>query len=175
MLKDLAFGKEAESELVNYLLSVGFEKVSLNQDMQLRYEYDVIAEYAGKTLTFEVKNDAMSAKTGNIALEYWNSKKNTPSGLYRTTANFWVHKFDGVLWISPVPELLNFTKTVKPHRMIAGGGDDNADLFLYRKESFKNAVSQISSFCCPDDFFSINGNCGSTRDASAGNEVHSEQ
>lgn len=174
MLKDLATGKEAESELITYLKQIGFEKVSMNQDMNLRYEYDVIVEYNDIFFTFEVKNDVMSAKTGNVAIEYWNSKKNAPSGLYRTTATFWVHKFEGTLWISRVSSLLDFTKTEKPHRMIAGGGDDNADMFLYKKEKIKNAMREISSLSCPNDFlmFSLDG--GTANDDSKGNGSHSD-
>lgn len=148
MLKSLAKGKEAELELVEHLNSIGFD-AKLNEDFSLRYEYDVIC--TKYNVTFEVKNDVMSARTGNLAIEYWNSKKNEPSGLYRTRADFWVHRFDDALWVCSVSGLLNFTKNVKPGRIINGGGDDNADLMLYRKEILANEMVKIESITSFDE------------------------
>jgi hypothetical protein len=87
----------------------------------------------------------MAVRTGNIALEYFNSKSMKPSGITATKADWWVHKIDGELWIIRVSDLLNFTKTEKPVRMISRGGDDNADLLLYQIETFTSVARKLSS------------------------------
>ena len=149
MLKDLRVGKEAEQELVDILSAFGGES-KLNAVHANRYEYDVECVFTHgdeqKTMTFEVKNDVMSKRTGNLAIEYWNSKQNKPSGLFRTTANFWVHKFNDSLYVIPVETLKTLTNQQKPDRFISGGGDDNADLMLYQIERLENEMREISSF-----------------------------
>lgn len=151
MLKDLKKGQEAENELIEHLRSIGLD-ATLNEDFSLRYEYDVIARKNDITITFEVKNDVMSDKTGNVALEFFNSKKKEPSGLFRTTATYWVHKFNGSLYLSPVKTLLQFTSAVKPKRIVYSGGDNNADIMLYDIERFLDEVNSIDNYRSIDDF-----------------------
>jgi hypothetical protein len=39
----------------------------------------------------EVKVDSMAAKTLNAAIEYWDSRRNKPTGILETTARLWLH------------------------------------------------------------------------------------
>ncbi len=52
-------------------------------------EFDIASQ--SRKLRLEIKCDALAAKTGNLAVEYWNLELNTPSGILGTTANFWLH------------------------------------------------------------------------------------
>ena len=83
----------------------------------------------------EVKNDLMSGKTGNIAIEYRNSRKDSPSGIEATKADYWVHIVyvagEQQVLLTRTSSLLKFTKEVKPKKTIASGGDGNADLYIY--------------------------------------------
>jgi len=166
MLKSLAIGKEAEDELVEHLNSIGFS-AKRNEVKELRYDYDVLAfstgkyeinheaGYAGITanfITFEVKNDVMATKTGNVAIEYYNSKQCKPSGIYVTKAKWWVHKIDGILWICEVEKLINFTKTEKADKMIVSGGDKNANLFIYRVDRFTDICRDLKTMVTPEEF-----------------------
>lgn len=145
MIKSKKVGDEAENEILQWLLDGG-HNARKNLVHSLRYDYDIEVDiplysshgYAMKhdKFTIEVKNDVMATKTGNVAIEYWNSRKNAPSGLTVTKANIWAHKIDGEVWICSVPSLKKFVETNKPLRIIEGGGDDNADLYLYKIEDF---------------------------------------
>jgi hypothetical protein len=41
--------------------------------------------------TFEIKVDATAVRTFNGCIEFWNTKKNQPSGIGATKAEYWVH------------------------------------------------------------------------------------
>ena len=151
MLKSLAIGQEAELELVTHLNSIGM-KAHVNQVKELRYDFDVQADYKLSSVTFEAKNDKMATKTGNVAIEYYNSKQCKPSGIYVTKAKWWVHKIDGVMWICEVEKLINFTKTEKADKMIVGGGDKNADLFIYRVDRFTDICRDLKTMVTPEEF-----------------------
>jgi hypothetical protein len=123
--KDLLIGKQAEQRLVNFL-----ESKKYNCEIANKYEYDIVAKKQGKEVTFEVKNDIMAAKTGNIAIEYYNTKSNKPSGITGTRALFWVH-ITSDIYIIKTELLRELLKTIKPKRTIKSGGDNNANLYLY--------------------------------------------
>jgi hypothetical protein len=139
----MRIGDEAEQEVIDYLTLLGFNATK-NDDKQTRLYYDVIASYEAWKITLEVKNDVMARKTGNIALEYYNSKSNKASGITATKANWWVHKVNGELWTVQVPVLINFTKNVSPVRIVNGGGDNNADIMLYKIESFTDIAKPLT-------------------------------
>jgi len=88
----------------------------------------------------EVKFDKMSKKTGNIAIEYWNSKQDKPSGITATMAKFWAHiVFDKgtdnmKVYMTEVSKLRTWIVKHAPFKKIKGGGDDNADLLIYKME-----------------------------------------
>src|SRR6185295_17990226 len=103
MLKDKKRGDEAEEELIEFLNN-NIQAVGLagkNEDYNKRYLYDVSMDISvcshelvtktGSTLTFEVKNDIMAKRTGNVAIEHHNCKQDKPSGLMATEAHFWCH------------------------------------------------------------------------------------
>lgn len=52
-------------------------------------EYDIISK--DRKLKIEVKCETTTLRTGKIAVEYWNSQYNTPSGILATKATLWVH------------------------------------------------------------------------------------
>lgn len=146
----MKIGDIAEQELIDHLNKIGM-KAEKNTDKNLRLDFDVVAQYNGQVLTFEVKNDAMASKTGNMCIEYHNTKKDAASGLYATKANWWVHKLDDTLWIIKVSDLLSFTATEKPDKTIKSGGDKNANLFIYKIDRFTSVAKELSSFVKPED------------------------
>ena len=42
-------------------------------------------------VSIELKKEATPERTGNVALEYWNTDRDVPSGILATAANTWVH------------------------------------------------------------------------------------
>jgi hypothetical protein len=47
-----------------------------------------------KKNSVEVKVDSTAVRTGNLAIEYWNTSLNEPSGILSTKANLWLHCVD---------------------------------------------------------------------------------
>ena len=52
-----------------------------NEDYDKRYDYDLVCEMNGRRFTIEVKFDDKSSSTGNLYIEYHNSKADKPSGV----------------------------------------------------------------------------------------------
>jgi hypothetical protein len=101
-----------------------------------RLYYDLVMN---DTDLIEVKYDIMSKKTGNIAIEYWNCKSNTPSGITATSAKYWVHiafSKDGTMsvYMAEVDILKKWIQNTPPKKTIKAGGDDNADLYIYGQD-----------------------------------------
>ena len=107
--RDLLIGREAENRVVGLYNSLGFVSY-LNTDKQLKSLYDIVSFAATWELmtlasdynidnppphrhsfTTEVKYDIRSLQTGNIAIEIYNPKTETDSGLNITEANIWCH------------------------------------------------------------------------------------
>jgi hypothetical protein len=42
-------------------------------------------------ISMEVKCDTTAARTGNAAIEYWDTRRNKPSGILETEASWWLH------------------------------------------------------------------------------------
>ncbi len=83
----------------------------------------------------EIKYDLFSARSGNIALEFFNSKLSKPSGITSTKSDFWVFVLPcNSVFISKTGKLREFFDSgVSKLRDVFGAGDDNADLRLYKK------------------------------------------
>jgi len=114
---------------------------TLHDDAKKNIDYDLKCKIwsetkkSGKGFTCEVKYDNMAEKTGNVAIEYYNSKSCKPSGLDATKAKVWIHLVpDGrnvTAWGAPVKGLKEYVKRVLPKKNLTGVGDDNACIYLY--------------------------------------------
>lgn len=151
VLKSMRIGAVAEDLLVENLISFG-HIAERNPDKSTRYEFDVTSTFNGQKFLFEVKYDVMASRTGNIAIEFWNSKKNAPSGLSATKSDFWVQVLEEptgrVIYITTVDDLKNFTKFEKPLKTIIAGGDKNSSMYIYEKERILTCFTELSA-----DFF----------------------
>lgn len=151
MIQSKILGDMAENEVIVYLTNIGFNAIK-NEDKATRLYYDVIAtDINNQVVTIEVKNDIRSLASGNVAIEYHNSKSDKPSGIMATKADWWVHKICGTLWIIRVSDLLSFTKTEKPVKVISSGGDKNANLLIYTVEQFTKAAKPLTSITKVED------------------------
>lgn len=126
-----AIGNKGENLLMGLLEEIGI-KASFNDRKETRQFWDIQTENGIK---FEVKYDLYSARSGNIAIEFFNPKKAQPSGLTATQANFWIHVLpDTSIWCCAVEDLKVFVSNNKPVKTIAAGGDDNSSMHIYRKD-----------------------------------------
>jgi hypothetical protein len=138
MIKSIKIGNKAEQKLIELLASYGFTSQK-NNDKATRSFFDVSAEILGKTVTFEVKYDVMSKKTGNLAIEYYNPKSDKDSGLMVTKADFWVHCYDDdndniLIKICKVSDLKDFCANNMPCRDVKSCGDNNSNMLIFKKE-----------------------------------------
>lgn len=94
------------------------------------YDLDALA------LRFEVKFDVYCARSGNIAIEYFNPKSCKPSGINATIADIWLHVLTKPvsIWMTSVLTLREFIAKNSPHRTIDCGGDKNSSMYLYKKD-----------------------------------------
>lgn len=155
MLKSLKQGKEVEFELIEFLKSIGIETVDENTVYSDRYSHDVSCSNGASTLKFEVKHDVMATKTGNIAIEFWNSKQNKPSGISSTLADIWAHKFNGVIHLISVAKLKDLTTKIIPDKTVTLGGDKNSAMYIYKIERIQNEMVPINDITCYDDLLNI--------------------
>ena len=82
---DLAFGKEYEHILLDY---IDYDEVEFCPNGAFS-DWDVKIKRDGLEGTYEVKADRLSAKTGNLCIEYQCREK--PSGIATTKALFYAY------------------------------------------------------------------------------------
>ena len=139
--RDLALGSKGEAYLQAILEKAGW-KTELNTDSRKNKDYDIKACKDEQAITFEVKYDVYAARSGNIAIEFYNPKICQPSGIDSTKATFWAHIITDPMsvWVAPVAQLKSFLKTTPAFRVITCGGDDNSSMYLYKKEVILSKV-----------------------------------
>lgn len=97
--------------------------------------WDLAVELGEKKFTVEVKFDQMEAATGNVAVEYFNTKQARPSGILATKSDLWafVLRKPTTVWACNTKALRDWFQTKPFYREVACGGDDNAAIRLYRR------------------------------------------
>jgi len=146
-------GKNGELYVVEIFDKLGF-KAELNNDYEKRYDYDVTVDINNKKYTIEVKHDIMSIKTKNIAIEYWNSKKNAASGINATLADIWVQLLpqkscEIYVYAVNVNKLKKFLENNEPYKHIIAGGDDNSNIFIYKIEEIIPIFTRLDNITNP--------------------------
>lgn len=129
MLKSLQEGKDGEVKVAELLKRIGV--VEFNTTKAERLHYDLSFENREVNFKIEVKNDKYAARSGNVALEIHNSRKNSASGLYATKAEIWAHLFNDGVYLGSVEEMKRFAQNNEPKKRIISGGDGNANLLIY--------------------------------------------
>lgn len=126
-LSSKKLGDYAEQEIETFFSFMG--TISKSKTI----EYDLLVEYF-EPFSIEIKYDIYAAKSGNIAVEYFNTKQNKPSGINASKADFWVYYLSkDYIYITTLKNLKDFTNREKPFRLV-DGGDNNAAIMLYKKD-----------------------------------------
>jgi len=147
IIKDLKAGKDGENMFLSLLKTNG---ISGEQIEGKFLDFDIKAILDMDEITFEVKNDLYAKKSGNIAIEIFNPKSNTASGLTATKATFWIHILEKEIWGITTERLRRFIDDNKPHRTIDRGGDNNAMLLLYKKEDILKVFTRLENLPTKD-------------------------
>lgn len=139
---DLEIGKKAEDLLILCLMMADILCIPNPEynSRKIMQGWDLMAKCDNHDFLIEVKFDKMSTKTGNLAIEYYNPKQAKPSGISATIAHVWaviLHNTEGEkeIWICNTKQLLAYTENTKCFKHISCGGDGNAALKLYKKDS----------------------------------------
>ncbi len=136
-------GRDGEEIVKKVLNKFGID-CEINEDYSKRYDYDILSEYKKQKISYEVKYDYMSEKTGNLAIEINNCKVDRPSGINVTAADFWAHVIKKgktpTVWLCKVSELKEFIKNNKAFRKVFQAGDGNADLLLYKASAILDSA-----------------------------------
>jgi len=132
--KTFGYGNKGE-QFVQELFQKAGISCEKNSSVDTRLEHDLQCKIGRAQFTCEVKFDVMAQHTGNIAIEYHNTKKDAPSGLNATKANIWAHLiYDGenkVVYITSVAKLRDYCDKNTPKRIVKNAGDKNANLLLF--------------------------------------------
>lgn len=140
-------GGEGETKVKNQLEQLGYKCESNKERKNLSY-FDITIE---PNITIEIKNDFWAKKSGNIAIEFFNSKLNKPSGITITKSDIWCHIIDGEIFVVATQDLKNFVHTEKPKRIVYKAGDGNADLMLFSIEHIMKIfrpIKEIQEIIC---------------------------
>lgn len=136
-LKSMSQGKNGENAAISLFQLIGID-CKKDEDKDKRNDHDLVCQLDKLKFTVEVKHDLMAEKTGNIAVEYHNSKLDKPSGIYSTKANLLVYivpdQDNMTIWVCSVKKVREFIKDVAPFRSVKNAGDKNANLFLYKED-----------------------------------------
>lgn len=120
--------------------------IQASRDKTAGYKWDIILEHEGKKAGVEVKFDKYEKKTGNIAIEVFNSRQNKKSGLSSTLAKFWVCVLsNGEVWITLSELLKKYTKENEPLFKSYNSGDGNANILLYKKRDIMKKFFRIDN------------------------------
>lgn len=142
-LRDLEVGNAGQAMVITQLI-----KSNIRSELNKTKAFDLEVFHENLRKTLEIKYDIYAARSGNIAIEYFNPKTCKPSGITATEADFWVHVLTGEsgIWITSVSQLKSFIDNNKPHKVIEAGGDNNAALYLYKKEVILPVFNRLDSF-----------------------------
>lgn len=147
-LRDLDAGNKAEIMVKDIMAKCGIDSVLSGRNSAHDLEHTCPCVF-----TSEVKYDLYAAKSGNIAIEYYNPKSNKPSGLSATKADLWFHAVTkpASVWVTTVQQLKEYTNTKPPHKIVDVGGDDNASMYLYRQDVIFDDIFKRVDNLSPDE------------------------
>lgn len=134
VVRDLAIGKIAEDRVAKLLQEISCSKVE-EVSKEKRIFWDLMFTIDGVIHAAEVKNDIYALRSGNIAIELYNPKLGKESGLTATRSDLWVFVVGEEVWATSTEMLRDYVAKNKPFRIIDSGGDNNALLYLYKKDA----------------------------------------
>lgn len=144
MLKSLKQGKLAESLVMEKVSSCGYDCKQVDGMFQ---DYDISCKQKDGDFVFtiEIKYDMMSDDTGNLAVEFFNSKSNKPSGIMATKADLWcfVVGSKNEIWIARTVDIKAMMYKLTPIKIVTHGGDKNSSMMIYKKDDILTHMHRI--------------------------------
>ena len=147
-LKDLRAGKRGETIFLDMLAKHDIICQSNNSKVKSelsKFDFKIGAK------TFEIKYDLYEAKSGNVAIEYFNPKLAKASGVNITEADFWVFVLsDGSIWLTRTSILKDYISVLDKVKGFVKNaincGDGNSCSYIYdRKIIFDNIFIRLDT------------------------------
>jgi len=128
--KDLSVAKETEKEVAKLLQ----ERYGLNiLSFEETNRYDILTEKNEKQLTFEIKEDFLCEKTGNVGLEF--ECRGKPSGIQTSQADYHIYKLHtadcGIQYVLHKTSVLKDMIETHMYFRIVNGGDKGSNSMNY--------------------------------------------
>jgi hypothetical protein len=129
-VEDLPAAKATEKEVASGLAKVYGVTILDNENKDNKY--DILALYKGSHIKFEVKEDFICERTGNVGLEF--SCRGKPSGIQVSEADYYIYKLhtaSGIqFWIHKTDALKKMIADNLFFRIV-NGGDPGSDSMNY--------------------------------------------
>jgi hypothetical protein len=130
---DLLLGKKFELMLLDYLPKDEYTEVEMAPNKRF-VEWDVKLKNGALEAKYEVKSDRLSAKTGNLCIEYECSGQ--PSGISTTQADYYAYFVikgsDHDLYLIPVPRIKELIAQ-GAYKKMKGGDSYRSEFYLIPK------------------------------------------
>jgi len=139
--RDFERGTKGENMVSRLLGMAGVPCWSVATEAGSSHDLEFSFCSTSEVFTIEVKNDEMAERTGNLAIEVWNSYRNEPSGLTATKADLWVQIVGDAVYVANVAELRAWVDA-NGHtaRYISRAGNRNATILLFNAYTILEAV-----------------------------------
>ena len=137
-ISDLKFGNFYELKLLE---QIQYDEYKISEGNFKPYDIKIIKN--NKSIKYEVKADRLAYKTGNIAIEFQFSNKN--SGILTTRAKFYAYfiikpndKYD--LYIIPVKKIKELIQNKKYKKIVNGGDEYRSKMYLFDLNLFSKYI-----------------------------------
>jgi hypothetical protein len=97
-------------------------------------DFDIRFTKEGKEYLVEVKEDLMSSKTGNVAIEFMSRGK--PSGVSTSKSGIWVYIINNVVYFTTLSKLKNLIQENDYFKVVKGGDNKTSLLCLIPQNEF---------------------------------------
>ena len=140
--EDLQEWKAVEREFASRIMKWDVSKIEFSQwkfkDRDVKATFKKLGQEVEKT--FEIKNDIVSERTGNVWFEV--TCNSEPSGVFASKADYIVYKLWDKFYYVDRARLLLWLASV-PKDIVMWGDGNKSELFLVKKEFFNAMTKEL--------------------------------
>jgi hypothetical protein len=132
--KDLKTGKKGEDKIVEFLEDKGFKFKNRNNDKT----YDLLMEWRGREIKYEIKTDVYPKDTGNMVIEF--ESRGKESGIQVCKSDYFVYYYahQDEIWIIKTKDLKKLIKENTLRYVVGGDWGSNTKMWIIKKTDFRS-------------------------------------
>jgi hypothetical protein len=132
--KDLKIGKKGEDYIIEFLENKGFKFIERNNDKS----FDILMEWRGKKIKYEIKTDVYPKDTGNMVIEF--ESRGKESGISVTKSHYYIYYYAHYdeIWLIRTKDLKKLIKENKLRYVVGGDWKSNTKMWVIKKEEYRN-------------------------------------